>query len=201
VAPDANRPDAESITPIDAEVPDSGPTAVTLSQNSSTTVTPDNSVACGAAGATSENSYYRVFPLTQLGVTGQFTATSLELGIEAATAHAAEVKLYTLTGAMSLANLTPLRTQAVSIPAVTTPQNLTVTLTTPVVVAAGSQLVVEVHSVPPSGGRFFMGSNTAAETATGYTYAPSCGDTDILTMAAAQAPDMHIVLTVSGTTP
>jgi hypothetical protein len=203
LTPDARSPDASEIVPIDAEVPDAGPTAVTLSQSTSTTVTPDNSTACGSAGSTSENSYYRVFPLSQLGVDGQFTATSVVFGIETSTAHSVDVKLHTLSGNMRLGGLTLLRTQAVSVPAVTagTPQNLTVTLTTPVVVPAGSTLVVEVHSVPPSGGRFFMGSNAAGETATGWTYAPPCGDTDVITMTAAGAPNMHIVLTVSGTTP
>jgi hypothetical protein len=205
LTPDARAPDAAEIVPIDAAEPDAGPVAVTLSQNTSTTVTPANSTACGAAGSTSENSYYRVFPLSQLGVSGQFTATSVVFGIEASTAHSAELKLYTLNGNMRLGGLTLLRTQAVSIPAVTagTPQNQTVTLTTPLVVPAGSTLVVEVHSpnLAPQSGRFFMGSNADGETATGWTYAPSCGDTDIITMTAAGAPNMHIVLTVSGTTP
>jgi hypothetical protein len=58
---------------------------VTLSQSTATTVTALNSVACSAnqAGAilyTRDNSFYRVFNLNQLGVTGAFRALRVDFG-------------------------------------------------------------------------------------------------------------------------
>jgi hypothetical protein len=201
-APDAMPP------PPDAEpAPDAGPNAVTLSQNNATNLVAGNSIACSdqVTGFTDDNSYYRVFDLTAMGVAGQFTAESVTFGIETSDAHNAEVKLYRLTGAFTLANLTALYTQPVSIPAVAdgAPQAMTVPLGSPVVVAAGSKLVVEVHSpdLQPTSKQFFIGSNTAGETGASYIKATGCSVTQPETMAQAGFANVHIVLTVAGTSP
>jgi hypothetical protein len=201
---DPGAPDAMPAPPDAEPPPDAGPNAVTLSQNNATNLVAGNSAACGNANGTSENSYYRVFDLPAMGVTGQFTAQSVTFGIETATAHNTEVKLYRLNGTFTLANLTALYTQPAAVPAVAdgSPQSMTVTLASPVVVPAGSKLVVEIHSPNLQiGGDFYIGSNTAGETGASYIRAPVCSITEPQTMAQQGFPGVHIVLTVAGTTP
>jgi len=215
VTPDANPqqpPDAEPIG-IDAGVPDAmpidaaPPMPVTLTQNNAMNLVDGNSVACSdqLTLVTAENSYYRVFKLVDEGVTGQFTAKTLQFGIEMSTAQTVEVKLYTLSGTFTVGHLTPLSTQNVAIPAVAqgAPALQNVTLTSPVVVAPGSQLVAEVHILDgaATSAKFFIGSNTAGESGASYLRAPECGASEPATMASLSHPTVHMVLTVSGTTP
>jgi hypothetical protein len=207
LTPDARAPDASENVPIDAEVPDAAPMAVTLSQSNSLNIVDGNSPACivTATGVTRENSYYRLFSLADYGVTGPFTAKTVSFGIEESTAQTVEVKLYTLSGAFQIANLTPLHTQSFAVPAVTAgaAQTTNVTLTTPVAVPAGAQLVVEVHVLDgqATNAIFFIGSNTAGESGASYIRATTCSINEPATMASQGFAQVHVVLTVSGTTP
>jgi len=212
--PDANPqqpPDAEPIG-IDAAVPDAmpidaaPPMPVTLTQNTATNVVSGNSAACLAgqfSNVTKENSYYRVFSLNDEGVTGQFTAKTVQFGIEHSTAQNVEVKLYTLNGTFTVGHLTPLSTQSVAVAASTSPQTQNVTLTSPVVVPAGSLVVAEVHVFDgvPTNAEFFIGSNTAGEQEASYIRAPFCNINEPSSTNWPTGSSVHIVLTVSGTTP
>ena len=111
-------PDAAvDASPIDARPPIDAPRIVILNQTDNQTVTPQASVACTQAGppqVSKENSYYRVFTLADWAIDRPFTPTEVKFGIEQATAalgsQAVQVKLYTLTGPLQLANLTPVST-------------------------------------------------------------------------------------------
>jgi hypothetical protein len=209
VVPDADpggTPDASP--PGTPDAPPGTPVPITLTQSTNTTtITAANSVSCNGGTPNfyhAENSYYRVFNLPAMGVTSAFTITRVDVGIEDATgtggSQAANLKLYTLNGALMLANLTPIGT----VPLTVTDQQLTV-LQIPVpstVVPAGSQLVVEFHT--PDGqtlmNRFFVGSNALGESAQTFIRATACAVTEPTAVAvAAPGVNMHWVVSVTGT--
>lgn len=198
--------------PIDAMPIDAppAPVAVTLTQNTATTVTAGNSVSCHAGGITADNSFYRVFTLANHGVSGQFTATRVDFGIEEINAGTGttlnvDVRLHRLNGAMTLANLTQVHTQSVPLNETLDLQNVSITLSAPVVFAAGSTVVLEVH-VPDGDAAqntFFLGSNAAGESAPSYLRTPdvNCGVPEPATYASLGFPNVHLVMSIAGTTP
>ena len=202
--PDARDIDAPPNPPIDAM-----PVPVTLTHSTSTTIVAANSVACATGDPpqfTVANSFYRSFDLTGQGVPGQFTATRVDVGIEEAETVAGQqtitVRLYTAAGMFPGGALTQLHTQDV----VVTDQTLTilpVTLSSPVVVPAGSILVLEVLSQEhtTAGNFFFAGSNAAGQTAPSYIAAAGCEITTPVTFADVGFPNVHLVMSVSGTAP
>lgn len=67
-------------------LPPCGPTTIT--QSSSQTITPQNSVSCNAGGIHTDNSYWRAFTLTDSSITGAFAVCAVSIGVEVATAGA-----------------------------------------------------------------------------------------------------------------
>ena len=195
---------------IDAgALPDAGGgegTPVTLTQSTSLTITPDNSVACTNTGTgfNTEASYFRMFDLAADGITTPLAVTQVSFGVESATGaggdQTAAVKIYALTGALNNANLaTPVGTAQVTIEDEQsgTIVDVPVTGTIPV----GSKLVVEL-AVPDGaeGNALYVGSNAAGED--GPTYVrDDCGGAEEPTPIAdlVDDPVMHWVLSVAGT--
>ncbi len=199
---DARPPDAR---PIDAPPT---PQPVTLSESTATTITAGNTVACSnnTTGYTDDNSFYRNFPLANFGITQTLTVTNVTFGIEQSTPAGAtqnvDVNLETLTGTMETGTRTVLRTQTVpigNISAVSFP----VTFSPPVVVPAGSQLVVELHSPDgtTAGNIFYPGSNSAGESAPSYISAAACSVNAPATYASIGFANVQLVMSVGGTTP
>ncbi len=190
---------------------DAMPTAVTLTQSSSQAITPQNSVACIESDADGnpiehrENSFYRVFDLEMLGVSGRLETSSVAVGVQSAESpnpdQPMSVVLHTLAGNdLELDRLSEIARADIRI-ANQGAGILDVPLAASV--EAGSKLVVELYLPDAAGGGnlFFPGSN--AETQTGPTYlrAPAAGcdlvePTDVANIG---FPDMHMVLSVSGT--
>lgn len=187
---------------------DPGPTARTLSQSTDNTILQGNAKACvNGDNHHSENSYYRVYDMVGLGINGAFTVTSVDVGIETASGSGgtqpASVKLYTLSGNFVLANLMLLT----SVDLVIENQTLTV-LNVPIdnqVIPGGATMVVELLTPDGRGTdeTFFIGSNTAGESAPTFVRAPVCGVTQPIDAdgAPVNAPNMNIVLNVNGTLP
>lgn len=197
--------------------PDSGPgvpQAVTLSQTTSDQILDLHSIGCveqddeGNAIQNRENSYYRAFDLDQQQVEGDLDVTSVTIGVESAvtpdgSAQPATARLYTLEGALLVANMRQIASTDFDIE----PQNQT-TLEVPLTasVPAGSTLVFElfIPNATDGGTRFFIGSNDLGQSAPGYLRAPSSGcdfvePTDFATIGGTDFPDIHIVMMVSGT--
>lgn len=199
-ASDARPPDGA----VDA-APDAAPRSVTLSQTATTIVVPNTSWACGE-GPTSgpvtrtlETSYYRMFPLAPT-VSGALRVRRVTFGIERAAAaggQTVEVALYQFTGAgafTSRAQLAQLGHETVAVPdAVASVQ--VHTLVTPVLVPAGSILVVEVRAPGAAATVFIAGSTASAETAPTYQRAPGCGS---LEPTKVTSLPLHMVLEVTG---
>jgi hypothetical protein len=223
VVPDADTtvdpPDANQIDPPDAN---NTPQPVTLSQTTNTTITTMNSLACGNANYTVENHFYRVFKLSDFGITTSFHATHVDFGVEDATTTAGtqtlQVRLWTMTGATPLvANMTQLYGQNVNVPSTAsgTVVGVDLTMAGGVLVPVGSTLVVELFSAGHSttGNYFYPGSNALSETGPSYVRAPQpaptgCGAgstpdlTEITPYSAIDgAAQVSLVLSVSGTKP
>ncbi|MFS8521986.1 MAG: carboxypeptidase regulatory-like domain-containing protein, partial [Micromonosporaceae bacterium] len=173
---------------------------VTITHSASMEVAVNNSVACSPdfGFTTTENSYLRTFVLSDFGLNGGFTVSSVTFGVEASSpAQPLTVNLYTLEGEFRYANLTPIGSAEITLQ----PTELDL-VTVPVegVAPAGSTLVVEIDSPDMSGtGRLFIGSNSAGQTAPSYLASESCGLLEPTDTAELGFPDMHIVMSVTGT--
>jgi len=185
------------------------PTSVTVTQSSSNAITALNSVSCNAAGLHTDNSYWRAMNLAPLGLTGALTISNVSFAIEQAnaagtgTTQPVTVRLYTQTGAAFPGGTrTQIATQTFAVP----DQAATIftgALGTPVTVAPTDIIVMEVFtpSGQAAGHSFFIGSNTAAQTGPSYISAASCGIANPTDLAAIGFPNMHVVMSFSGTVP
>jgi hypothetical protein len=213
--PDAGTtPDAAGVPTVDAApgTPDAAPptadaaapVAATLTHSLAQTIVDANSVSCNDGfNLHSDNGYLRVFDLPAMGITSAFSVTTVEVGIESATAgvggvQPATVNLYTLSGPLTYANMTRIGTAPLSV----LDQDLTV-LSVPITgtAPAGSTLVVEFFTPDGQllGHSLFMGSNTAGQTGPSYLSADDCGATNPTDVSGLGFPEMHIVMNVTGT--
>ena len=211
--PDANPndpPDAEPNDPPDA---DTTPQMVTLSQATSPTVVAPNTLVCSSnlnnvPQYTLENHFYRVFRLSDFGISTTFTAQRVDFAVEDASTTAGSqtvtVRLHTMSGStLTNASLTLLYGQNVLIND-TASATIPVTLTTPVVVPAGSTLVLELFAPAHStqGNFFYPGSNTSGESGPSYVRADGCSITEPSTYATVAPAEMvHLIMSVTGTKP
>jgi hypothetical protein len=102
-------------------------------------------------------------------------------------------------GELRFDNLTPLGSHTTEL----TFQSLTL-ITVPLAgtAPAGSTLVVEIAAPDLSGqAAFFPGSNAAGRTPPSYVAAPDCGAPEPVTYDSIGAPDVHLVMTVTGREP
>jgi hypothetical protein len=190
---------------------DAMPVAVTLTQSSSQDITPQNSVACVEQDANGnpiehrENSFYRVFDLAALGVAGRVETSAVGVGIQSADSpnpdQPMSVVLHTLSGnelevdRLSEIGRADIRVANQGAGIIDVPLAASV--------EAGAKLVVELYLPDAAGGGnlLFPGSNTASQTGPTYLRAATAGcdlvePTDLADIG---YPDMHLVLSVSGT--
>jgi hypothetical protein len=156
--------------------------AQVITQNATpNTVSPSGSVACGnqASGYTADNAYYRVFKLSDYGITYNYKITNIAFGVQTAnTTFPVELNLYTFVGTFPTGTATPLGsplnvniTPANAGGMVNTGTNLTQ------IVPSGSTLVVEIYhdgDVTPVQS-FYMGTNPGAQTGPSYLSSETCG--------------------------
>jgi hypothetical protein len=188
---------------IDAPPP---PVMVTLSQLVSTTNAAGNSVVCNSG----ENSWYRVFPLSDHGVTKAFNVQSVTFGVqEAAGNPTVTIRVGTYASAagatLNTAMITPIGMMTHQVPAATNPGT---NVTVPVIgtVPAGSNLIVEINKTGTNtaGLHFVIGAANGGETKAGYVRAPTCNDaggtpiTQPVTPAAVGRPTAQINIVVTG---
>ena len=197
----ADDPDEEGTPPG----PDAMPVAVTLSQSATQDITPLNSVACieeddaGNPVRHRENSYWRVFPI-EGRVEVEEVAVGIQSAADAAGAQPMSVRIHKLAGnELVLDKLTLLGSADVSV-ANQEAGILTIPITASV--PSDSRLVVEVHvpdSAVGSTTKLFMGSNTAGQTGASYLSANECDLGDPVDLVDIGFPDVHFVLSVTGT--
>ncbi len=186
---------------LDWEVIEFAPGPASMTHSLAQSIAAGNSIACGSGGLHTDNSYLRVFDLSDFGFYASFDVTSIDMGIQSATGgpQPAIVNLYTLDGPLAWGNLTLIGT------ANTTVANQTQTIINiPVVgsVPAGSTLVVEFFTPngQPSNYGLWVGSNNQGQTGPSYIAAAACSIADPTDIASIGFPTMHIVMNVHGTT-
>ncbi len=173
---------------------------ITLTQSTSQTITPLNSVSCNTASVHADNSYFRSFAITE-----DIDVCEIQFGIEEAAAgtdgtQPVTVNLYAGTGdfpATFPAGYTQIGTAALSVADQTAtifPASLAASVT------AGSNLVVEINTPDgdAAGNTFFIGSNADGESAPGYIESADCAIDEPTPLADIGFGDMNIVLNVVG---
>ncbi len=182
-----------------------GPRSSTITESITQNIVSGNSVACNNGVATTANSYFRSFVLSNFGITNDFQITNVSIGIESAIGASGmqpiTCYLYTTstpfpTGYPS--SLTLIGSATVDVP----DQELTI-FNIPVlgIAPAGSEIVVEIFTPDGQsvGNLFFIGSNPDGETAPSYIMAVDCGISVPMTTASIGFPGMNIVMNVTGT--
>lgn len=191
----------------------------TITHSSSQAITPGNSGRCEDSGGQFDNHYWRAFSLPAFSINGTFHVQSVDIGIQQASSSSSArpgksaqksvspngvggqqitVLLHSNTGAafpngtLNFLNSVTLNISDQSGTILNVPVNADL--------PSGSELVVEVFSPDGHGigTSFFIGSNSAAETAPSYISAPDCGFPDPVTTTAFGFPNMHIVMNVNG---
>jgi hypothetical protein len=190
---------------IDA-MPDAPPDMLimqTLSQTTSNQNAASNSIACQAG----TNSWYRVFPLADFGITGPFNVQSVTFGVqEAGGSPPINVKIGTYAGTpgttLDLAMITALNQVTINAANQTNPgANVTTNITG--TVPAGGKLVVEINR--PNAGTstvyFYIGASNQGETKSGYMRGPSCNPAtpNPTTPATLGFPATNLNIVVTGT--
>lgn len=197
---------------IDASLVDAAPVPITLTQTTSNTIGPDNSIACGNVdGTTAENSWYRVYRLADAGITGGLRVTAVTFGVQEATGMpAVQVKIGTYSGTVTpppqqldTALITPITSATFNVPNTAAAMATTVTVPITANVPALSQMIVEVFAPNLSGTSkyFYLGGNSAGESRPAYLRAPSgaCATPQPRTTTALGFATSHLVISVSGT--
>jgi subtilisin family serine protease/uncharacterized membrane protein len=168
-----------------------------LTHSASQEIAEATGVRCGSTGSTAQNSFMRTYTLEDFEITGDFSATAVEFGVESVIGNInAEVNLYTLEGDFVLENLTLLGSSDISL---SSSEDLSVvSIPLEADVPAGSTMVVELFIPESADSDFFPGANSEGQTAPGYIVGPECGITQPTTYDAIDFPDVHLVLNVVG---
>jgi hypothetical protein len=212
-----NGGDDDSSTTPDAPMqhPDgtTGGGTMTLTQTMDQTVAVNNSLGCGSSGGIAQNSYYRVFPLSDFNISGPFSVTNVTFKVEYASSSPAATVIVgtyagTPTNTLTKSSITPIQTVSnVAIPDADADQAAmpgTVDVPISATIPAGSNVLVEVD-VPAGTGFFYVGTSTGGETKPGYISTastatgcnpPGATPTSMTSVAGTQA---DILLTVTGT--
>jgi hypothetical protein len=197
--------------------PDSPPQPVTatLRQTTNETVAPNNSVACaqidGGSGAllfTHANSWYRVYSLSEAGISGTFNVSSVTFAVESAQNEPpVTVKVGTYSGTpddnapltLGQASFLATTTAAVANTAVAT----TVTAQINAAIPAGSNLIIEITSTArtTNGDRFLLGTTNGPFQHTNYLSASVCNINTPTVMASVctGCGDSQAIINVTGT--
>ena len=210
--PDELTPDAAIGSDEIAPPGDPAYASITLSHSMSTAIEESASVACGNRdGSTAENSWYRVFRLADADIGSGLVVNSVMFGVqEAWGSPEIRIQLSTYAGeispwpdALDPNLLTPLTAKPYTIPDTFSTEPRLITVPIRANVPALSQLVLEIFAPTYEGNYryFYLGGNSAGETAPAYLRAPSdlCATPAPRTTTALGFPAANLVLAVSGT--
>ena len=191
-------PDAAGhVDPPDAGDDGGGP--VTITHSSSMALEAETGITCQSAFGNVRNSWYRVFDLPAMGITGALAVNTVTIGIQEAVAGGSSqpltVILHRLQGDFVVANLSELGRKRINVQDGTL-QTIAVPLSASV--PAGATLVAEmmIPNGELDGNSLFPGANNDGQT--GPTYVRSeCGGANQPTDAADVGfPDFHLVLAI-----
>jgi hypothetical protein len=218
-----SRPDGggNTFVPDAAPLPDApvGQQTATLQQTNDLTVTPSE-VGCQRRDpffnfviATRENSWYRVFKLSDHGINGPFSLQRVTFLTDWAlagtgTTQPATIKVGTYAGALDadtldLAMITPLTSANITIPNADATQAQPAPVVTDItaMVPAGANLIVEVAA--PDGlaneNIFFLGTSNGGEAKRGYIRSPHCSNITTPRAITLVSANKSALISVTGT--
>jgi hypothetical protein len=178
-------------------------TRTRLEQTADSEVAQQLSLACSDASGTKENSWYRVFPLRDYGVSGAFTVHRVNFGAQTVIGdQRLKVSIGTYGGnagdvELDLAKIDVLG--LTTIPAFEGRQQTLQANFPAIEVPAGSNLIVEVRTEGTNDGRYFyIGATQSAETIPGYLRAPTCRTANPTMTSALGFLQTHLIISVSG---
>jgi hypothetical protein len=203
----STNPMPDASQPPDAAI-DAAPVQVTLSQTTNQTVAAANSVACSQGTETRDNSWYRVFALTEHGISNKpFNVQSVTFAMqESAGSPQVQVKIGTYAGALGgatldLAQVTPINSTTATVPPTTTGVSVTAPITG--TIPANGQIIVEILSpdLLGTGGHNFIGASNGGQTRPSYIRSTICAITAPQNVATVGGgfPNSHFIITVTGT--
>jgi hypothetical protein len=208
------RGDAGDFPEPDASLIDAPPQQITLTQTTSNTITDFNTFSCrDGAGVSAQNTYYRVFTLSDDNITTMLHVTQIAFGIEfaaagpAATKQPAHVQIGTYGAAPTGIMLDPAQIRMISSADIQIPDGAGTQMAVPITgdVAPGTRLIVmlDVPDGATAQSEFIIGSNAQGERTPGYTSAPGCAYTSPTTMKSIATTigrgDADLLLSVTGT--
>jgi hypothetical protein len=176
-----------------------------IAQTDDVTIAPSLSVACSDANGTSENSWYRMFALSDYGVVGKLSINRVNFGVQTVIGYDQRVKVSvgTYAGSAGSVELDPTKIDVLGLTTISVPEGSDgqmLQANFPAIeVSEGSNLVVEIKTEGFTDGRFFyLGATTGSETMPGYLRAPSCGIQKPRMTSAFGYSQSHLVIAVSG---
>jgi hypothetical protein len=175
-----------------------------LDQTPDATIAPALSVACSDWNGTKENSWYRVFPLKDLGVTGAFTVHRVNFAVQTALGGEQRVKVSvgTYAGTAGSVELDPAKIDVLGLTTLSVLEGSDQMMQANFAelrVPADTNLIVEIKTEGWGDGRYFyLGATTAPETVPGYLRAPSCNTPNPMMTNALGYSQSHLIISVSG---
>ena len=174
----------------------------TLTQNVNKDITPLNAISCNAMGIHGDNWYYRVFDASGFA---DFTPTSVDIGIESAVGggdatQMVRLRIFDSNDLIDTLTNTNVVYNSGMMPLADVAATLMNYPTAGAGTCSSGSVIVEFYTPDglATGESFFMGSNANGQTAPSYLRADGCGITVPTDLALAGAPDMHIVMNITG---
>jgi hypothetical protein len=196
--------------PIDGPA---GTQQITLSQTNNMTVAPGLAVACGNTSGTADNSWYRVFRLSDYGVTSTLHVTQVSFMVDYADSLAGSqtgtVKIGTYAGTVDGTSLNTAQITTIGSVPVTIPNGDSMVAVPPAVIGAAAvdvpanaNLIVELDMPDgeAAGDFFYIGVSSGGEMHPGYirSSVSACGATTPASLVSIGHADNAVMLTVSG---
>jgi len=177
---------------------------VRLEQTANSDIAPALSLACSDAAGTKDNSWYRIFKLSDFGIEGGFKAYRVNFGVQTAIGNQrVKVSLGTYSGPAGAVVLDTSKIDVLALSTVAVPEGKTFMAQANfagVDIPAGANLVVEIHSEGTTPGAFFyLGATQSLEMSPGYLRAPTCDTPEPRMTSALGYVQTHLVISVSGT--
>lgn len=154
---------------------------------------------------TADGSWYRVFSLSQAGITTPFDVSKVTIGIcFAVGTPTIQVRVGSYTGGaadatLDLAKVSGLTTVPVPIAATQISRTVDVPITATVAPDANVLVEIEVPDLDGSGEQVNVGFTAGSESKPGYVRSPLCGPATPTTTTGAGLANARLVMTVTGT--
>jgi hypothetical protein len=179
---------------------------VRLQQTDTTDIAPSLSLACSDANGTTENSWYRMFRLSDFGIETTFTVHRVNFGVQTAIGEQrVKVMLGTYSGNAGAVELDTTKIDVLGMTTIGVPEGkayMAQANFAGLEIPAGSNLVVEVKTEGRgNGGFFYLGATSSQEMIPGYLRAPTCNTPTPLMTSALGYLQTHLVISVSGSHP